>query len=281
MPCSVIDAIINLVNNPVVMLKRDYGSRNRANSAGVALEEYVKDLFAGSFNMAAEARLKRLSEVFSYLGNNSNPPDAMLYGGDAIEVKKIESEDAPLALNSSYPKHVLRADSDMISIACRNAEPWQEKDMLYVVGVVKESALRHLAIVYGLDYCATEACYAGLKKRLQDVVNSIEGVDFSCTKELGRVNKVDPLGITYLRVRGMWGIENPWKVFDYVYRRNLSNNFNFMCLINSRKWDRLPGTERVLSLSCTNPCLKVSDVKIKDPDNPARLNDAKLVQFAI
>lgn len=123
MPCSVIDAIINLVNNPVVMLKRDYGSRNRANSAGVALEEYVKDLFAGSFNMAAEARLKRLSEVFSYLGNNSNPPDAMLYGGDAIEVKKIESEDAPLALNSSYPKHVLRADSDMISIACRNAEP--------------------------------------------------------------------------------------------------------------------------------------------------------------
>lgn len=153
--------------------------------------------------------------------------------------------------------------------------------MLYVVGVVKESALRHLAIVYGLDYCATEACYAGLKKRLQDGVNSIAGVDFSCTKELGRVNKVDPLGITYLRVRGMWGIENPWKVFDYVYRRDLSNNFNFMCLINSRKWDRLPGTERVLSLSYANPRLKVSDVKIKDPDNPARLNDAKLVQFAI
>ena len=281
MPYSIIDAIMNLVNNPVTKLVREYSSRNRANNAGDALEEYVKDLFAGSFNMDETSRLERLSEVFSYLGNNSNPPDAMLKDGDAIEVKKIESDDASLALNSSYPKHVLRADSDMISEACRNAETWTKKDMLYVVGVVKNAELRHLAIVYGLDYCASELCYAGLKNRIQDGVNSIEGVNFSRTKELGRVNRVDPLGITYLRVRGMWGIENPWKVFDYVYRRDLSKKFNFMCLINSKKWDQLPGTERVIEVSRANPSLKVSSVKIKDPDNPARLNEAKLVQFSI
>jgi hypothetical protein len=281
MPYSIIDAVMNLVNNPVTKLVREYSSRNRANNAGDALEEYVKDLFAGSFNMDETSRLVRLSEAFSYLGNDSNPPDAMLKDGDAIEVKKIESDDASLALNSSYPKHVLRADSDMISKACRNAETWTKKDMLYVVGVVKKAELRHLAIVYGLDYCASELCYAGLKNRIQDGVNSIEGVNFSRTKELGRVNRVDPLGITYLRVRGMWGIENPWKVFDYVYRRDLSKKFNFMCLINSKKWDQLPGAERLIVFSRSNPSLKVSSVKIKDPDNPARLNEAKLVQFSI
>lgn len=278
---SIIDAIINLVKNPVTQLVREYHSRNRANNAGDALEEYVKDLFAGTFGMDESARLERLESVFSYLGNNSNPPDAMLRGGDAIEVKKIETLDASLALNSSYPKHTIRADSPMISEACRNAEDWNEKDMLYVVGSVHKNILRHLIMVYGLDYCASESCYQQLKSRIADGVNAIEGVEFSETKELGRVNRVDPLGITYLRVRGMWGIENPWTVFRYVYQRNMCMKLNFMALINARKWQTLPGTDRVLELAERNLSLKVSDVKIKDPDNPAHLNEAKLIQFAV
>ena len=127
-----------------------------------------------------------------------------------IEVKKIESLDASLALNSSYPKHTIRSDSTMISEACRDAEDWTEKDMLYVVGSVRNSMLRHLTMVYGLDYCASESCYSGLKTRISQGVNAIPGVEFSETRELGRINRVDPLGITYMRVRGMWGIENPW-----------------------------------------------------------------------
>ena len=98
---SIVDAIVNLVENPVTKLVSEYHSRNRANNAGDALEEYVKDLFAGTFKMREDERLEKLEEVFSYLGNNSNPPDAMLRGGDAIEVKKIETLDASLALNSS------------------------------------------------------------------------------------------------------------------------------------------------------------------------------------
>ena len=44
---NVIDAIINLIKNPVIQLnsKSDY-VRNRANNMGEALEEYIKDLFA-------------------------------------------------------------------------------------------------------------------------------------------------------------------------------------------------------------------------------------------
>lgn len=98
---NIIDAIINMVNNPVTQPVNYYQGRNRANNAGDALEEYIKDLFANSFDLPESERLERISGVFSYLGNNSNPPDAMLLNGDAIEVKKIETDTAALAGNSS------------------------------------------------------------------------------------------------------------------------------------------------------------------------------------
>ena len=87
---NIINAIYNLVNNPVVELVSYYLGKNRANNAGDALEEYIKDLFANTFNTPENERLEKLSQVFSYLGNNSNPPDAILRGGDAIEVKKLK-----------------------------------------------------------------------------------------------------------------------------------------------------------------------------------------------
>lgn len=281
MPKTIIDAIINLVHNPVTMLGREYKSRNRANSAGEALEEYVKDLFAGTFSYQPHERLEEIERVFSYLGNNSNPPDSMLRDGDAIEVKKIESLDASLSLNSSYPKHTIKSTSPMISEECRDAEMWDEKDMLYIVGIVRENILCHLAMVYGLDYCASETCYQNLKSRITNGVNVIEGVEFAETRELGRINRVDPLGITYMRVRGMWGIENPWTVFRYVYQRDMRKKLNFMCLINYDKWGRIPDTQRLLELSAVDRRLVITDVKIKNPDNPARLNPAKLITFTI
>ena len=110
---------------------------------------------------------------------------------------------------------------------------------------------------------------------------AIPGVEFSETRELGRINRVDPLGITYMRVRGMWGIENPWTVFDYVYRRDMRMNLNFMCLINNTKWSRLEDADRLYRIKPTRGLLKIADVKIKDPDNPAKLNGAKLIQFCL
>jgi len=279
MAATIIDAITNLVNHTVLKVRSEYVSRNRANSAGDALEEYVKDLFAGSFDMNHADRAELQSQVFSYLGNSSNPPDAMLRGGDAIEVKKIESRNSDLALNSSYPKHTLKADSTMISTACRDAEEWREKDMLYVVGYVNRGILKDMAMVYGLDYCASSECYARLKEKVSVGINALPGVEFSPTRELGRVNRVDPLGITYLRIRGMWGIENPWSAFDYVYTRDERQQFNFMALINADKWNRLKNADSLHELAAKNRRLKIKDVRVYDPNNPARLNDAKLVTF--
>lgn len=48
--------------------------------------------------------------------------DAMLRGGDAIEVKKIESNTGDIQLNSSHPKDKFLFTGSMITEACRNAE---------------------------------------------------------------------------------------------------------------------------------------------------------------
>lgn len=277
---NIINAIYNLVNHPVIELIEYYQGRNRANNSGDALEEYIKDLFADSFDMVETDRLEKLSKVFSYLGNNSNPPDAMIRGGDAIEVKKIESNNSALALNSSYPKHTLLSSSPMISAACKNAEEWTEKDMIYAVGVVdKNNHLNHLAMVYGLDYCASEECYSRIKSTIKNGVEAIPGVEFAGTKELGHINKVDPLGITYMRVRGMWGIENPWRVFDYIYQRDFDKRFNFMCIINLAKWNTFENIELITNIHSEG--FKIQSVRVKNPDNPANLVDAKLITFNI
>lgn len=279
---NIINAIINLVNHPVTKIHAHYVGRNRANSMGDALEEYIKDLFCNTFDETDESkRIEKISKVFSYLGNNSNPPDGMLKGGDAIEVKKIESVNSALALNSSYPKHKLYVDSPMISNACKTAEKWTEKDIIYAVGIVNGNSIKHLSFVYGLDYAASDEVYARIKQKIKYGVETIPDVEFSDTKELGRVNKVDPLGITYLRVRGMWGIENPFTVFNYVYRRDFDKNFNFMCIINDEKFDTFENKQDLIELCKKTEGLTIADIKIKNPDNPAQLKNAKLITYTI
>ena len=277
---NILKAIINLVQTPTYELKEFYNNHNRANNMGDALEEYIKDVFAGTYSIKDEQqRLEQISETFSYLGNNANPPDGMLKNGDAIEVKKIENSNASLALNSSYPKHKLFSDSAMISNNCRDAEEWNEKDIIYAVGVVDENKL--INFVYGLDYCASEETYTKIKAKIKDGVEAIPGVEFAETRELGRVNKVDPLGITYLRVRGMWGIENPWTVFKYVYERELNKEFNFFAIINEEKYADFSKEDRKeFEDFVNNSDLNMTKVKIKNPDNPAILNVAYLITYS-
>lgn len=247
---------------------------------GQSLEEYIKDVFAGTVNEEDEnKRLKKLNEYFSYLGNANNPPDSILKNGDAIEVKKIETRGSALALNSSYPNSKLYSNSPMITEACRTCEVWTEKDLVYTVGVLKDNKLSELCMVYGMDYAADNEVYERIKKVIKDGVNTIEDVEFSETRELGRVNKIDPLGITYLRVRGMWHIQNPFRVFEYVYKPDDKKKFNFMALINDEKYESLKYTQELEDLSNRKENLNIRDVEIKNPDNPAELVNAKLITY--
>ncbi|MBP5421574.1 MAG: NgoPII family restriction endonuclease [Paludibacteraceae bacterium] len=278
---NIITAIINIISSQT--LPDRVSSNNRANQMGEALEEYVKDIFANTQGEKDESiRNNKFEQTFSYLGNQNNPPDLMLInGGDAVEVKKIESFSSALALNSSYPKEKLYSNSTLINNACRTCEEWEERDMLYVVGVVKNGQIKAMALVYGEDYCASKEIYERIKNKIKDGINEIHGVEFAVTNELGRVNRVDPLGITYLRVRGMWHIENPFTVFNYVYKLDTSKSFNLMAILNKEKIRKTEDYQRIIELSKKNKCIEVKDIEIKDPNNPAKLKDAVLITYSI
>lgn len=279
---NLIDAIYHLINHPVIELKEFYKSKNRANSMGDALEEYIKDLFAGTIHETDEQiRLQKISETFSYLGNQNNPPDSILRLGDAIEVKKIEGKNSSLSLNSSYPKHKLYADSKLITNACKSCEDWTEKDIIYAVGVVNSSKIDSLCMIYGTDYAADISVYERITEIIKDGVNRIPDVEFAHTNEIAKVKKVDPLGITDLRVRGMWSIENPFKVFQYVYQRDFTKKFNFMCIINQRKYDNFGNVSLIEECVGKIANFNIQDIAIKNSNNPARLEKAKLVTFCI
>ena len=271
-------AIKNIATMPIGELRSFYAQHNRANSMGEALENYIKDVFAGTLHETNEQnRLTRLEEVFSYQGNQNNPPDIIIRNSDAIEVKKIESPNKELALNSSYPKAKIFADSPMITSACRECENWQEKDILYAVGVVKGNSLKKLFFVYGIDYAASAEIYERIKNTISSGVNTIPDVEFAQTNELGRVNRVDPLGVTYLRIRGMWGIENPAKVFSYVYAPS-NTDFEFTAIINLEKYNAFPEVDRIALENISE--VEISDIKIKTPDNPSALKQAKMIRFS-
>jgi NgoPII restriction endonuclease len=69
---NLLQAIKSIVDNPIIQVNEYYTGRNRANSVGEALENYMKDIFANSFELSENERLQKFNEVFSYLGNQNN-----------------------------------------------------------------------------------------------------------------------------------------------------------------------------------------------------------------
>lgn len=279
---NIIDAIIAVVNDSNHMLVEQSGAHNRINQTGVALEKYIIDLFAGTVGERNDIiRNKKVSETFSYIGNQNNPPDSMLKGGGAaIEVKKIESSNSNLALNSSYPKAKLYHDSTMINKHCKNCEYWTIRDIIYAVGVVKNNIISSIAFVYGEDMCADKETYEKIQHVIKTGIEQIPDIELAETKELGRVNRVDPLGITYFRIRGMWHIENPFKVFEYIYKPDNSKRFNLMAIISDDKIATMTNYSQLESLAISNPTLNISNAEIKNPNNPCQLRKVKLISFS-
>lgn len=279
MQANLLNAIKNLIDSEISELISFSSSSNRMNTMGETLELYIKDLFCNTMSVEDHTeKLEIFSKHFSYLGNQNNPPDIMIRGGDAIEVKKIEGQNASIALNSSYPKDKLYADSPMITADCRTCEDWKEKDLLYVIGVVKEEKLISLWFVYGDCYAASKETYERIRDTVSSGLRELSGVELAETNELGRVNKVDPLGITYLRIRGMWAIENPNKVFEYVTKQD-QNVFTMNALMLKTKYETFPEESRNALESIDLPEFAINDVNIQSPNNRAELMEAKLITF--
>lgn len=282
MPSNILVAIKNMINNPIYKIKSYYAGRNRANNIGGALEEYIKDLFANSLKIDDEYNKNQLyNKTFSYIGNQNNPPDMILKNSDAIEVKKLQGSATGIALNSSYPKSKLYADSTMITNHCKDCEKWTVKDIIYVIGNTDDSQLKTLWFVYGDCYAADNQIYEKIKNTISSGLQEIPNIELVKTNELGKIKKIDPLGITDLRIRGMWHMSHPQKVFNYLPKESVSSEFKFYCLMKKEKFDTFDEQSKLelTKLSNENNNFHIKNVQIKDPNNPANLLEAIFMEY--
>jgi NgoPII restriction endonuclease len=281
---NLIKVICYLVENSLSDLQDRSKGKNRVNDMGDSLEAFITDIFADTLGEKDESiRVKKYSEVFSYLGNPKTPPDFIIRDGDAIEVKKIESFKAEIALNSSYPKSKLSADDPMITKDCRIVDggKWT-KDLMYIIGVVQKKRLKRLWLIAGDCYAADDRVYKRIKNTISKGVGEIPFVEFSETKELGRVNKVDPLGITYLRIRGMWGISNPVNVYNYLnIDYNEKSSLQVISIVSTEKYSSFPQADidAIAKMATEVTTLEIRDIQIRSPNNPANLINAKLIIY--
>ena len=280
---NILQALKNIVENPVTDLLVYYKGSNRANNMGDALETYIKDIFCNSLVKDNQKKDVLYSENFSYIGNTNNPPDIIIKDSDAIEVKKIESPKSALALNSSYPKNKLFSDDSRITDRCRSCDggSWSQKDIIYAVGFAPKGLkkLKALWFVYGDCYAADRSVYKRISDKISRGVQEIQDIEFVETNELAKIKKVDPLGITDLRVRGMWHIENPIKVFQDFTSIENNNELTINTIMLKEKYDSFPAADRRTLENLSERGLSIENIQIKSPNNPAELLNAKLIKF--
>ena len=257
-------------------------SSNRAISMGEGLESFVKNAFADTFKIENQNEKHLLfSEIFSYEGSKRTPPDLMIKNGDAFEIKKTEVLSTEIQLNSSHPKSKLFKTSTLINNHCKNCETWEEKNFHYIIGHIPtgKNVLSSIWFIDGSVYAADEEVYTNIKDSISDVLENSNEFDFSETNEIGRINYVDPLKITNLRIRGMWLLQPPYKVFDYLNLYDNKANFQSIALISKKHYFNY--SEESRKLIENNPKISIKEVFVKNPNNPIQLIESKLIIFKL
>ncbi|MGC8662642.1 MAG: NgoPII family restriction endonuclease [Candidatus Micrarchaeia archaeon] len=283
MEVNALEMIINIAKRHDTDLSAYKPSSDvRVVRAGEGLEGYIKDALAGSFGASIEERLLRYKEAFSWQGNQANPPDLTAWekaGGDAFEIKKMKTAMADIELNSSYPRDYLYAEDKMISKGCKAAEEWSKKDMFYVVGYAPSSKIKCLTIIHGPCYAADRETYERPRRLVREGLESgLHGIDLARTRELGRINGVDPLRITDLRVRGMWMIRNPLVLFREFFDYNKAakgKEFSLFAIISAAKYAKFSAAARSKAEGLKG--IEVKDIRVTDPNNISSSISAKLI----
>jgi len=272
---NILEALINIVENKDYEIKEYTKGGNRAQNMGEALEEYIFDAFSNSFNIEdREERAAKHQEAFSFLGSKNKIPDAILKNGDALEVKKATSESS-IQLNSSYPKHTLKATDTRIkasALICEDKK-WEEKEMLYCFGYIPSGDihLKSIWFVYGRILCDLQEVY-------EEIINNIKSNldDDYDGNELGGATGVDSLKITTLRVRGMWVIKHPQKVFSNLVKDWGNNDFEVKALIPKNIFDNFPQSSKD---RLNESVLNIKEIEVTDPTNRAKTLDCVFIYY--
>lgn len=272
---NIIDGIINIINNHNRSLKELSNQNNRVSAQGLGFEEYIKDVLSNSLFIDESTKAINYANTFSYLGGKNNPPDIMLIDGDAIEIKKVQSKSKHLSLNSSYPRQYLYYDDKLITNECKNAEVWERKEVLYIIGVVDDNIIKSIYMFYGCDYCANKEVYENMLLQVRTSIENNVDAKFSPTKEIARINNIEKDNISYLRVRGMWGLKSPWEKYKDLDIYS-DKEFNLFFIVNEDKYNSFENKEKLENLDCNN--LSIRDVYINEP-NGEQQRKAKLIRY--
>jgi hypothetical protein len=274
---DVLIAFKNLLDSPNQKLGKEVTDSRKTNDAGNPLERFVKDAFASSIGLGEDERDLAWANVFSYVGNSGNPPDALVRGGVAIETKKSGGLKADIQLNSSPPKRFLKASDSRILEKAKNAEKWKEKPLVYAIGTVKRDQLQRLWLIYGECFIAEDSVYDKIAKAITRALTENSGIRLHPTNELASVRDIDPTNRTNLRVRGMWTLMNPNKAFETL--TNNSSNCQYYLLMPESEYQkasqvRRSGLETLMLQGYQNRI-----IQLPDPSDPSERIEARFLSY--
>ncbi|MBQ9758563.1 MAG: NgoPII family restriction endonuclease, partial [Opitutales bacterium] len=165
----------------------------------------------------------------------SKPPDLMIRGGDAIEIKKLQTKDSQIQLNSSFPKNKLHIEDSRIATEAKSAESWTEKDILYVVGNVdaKAKTVKSMWWVYG--DCLIDEELDSVAECIFS--NNALSKEFKKNGEV-RVENLGVAGCLSLRFKAEWSLD----CFANSLRGNGTPFLNV--LMREEKYNSFPAQDR-------------------------------------
>lgn len=253
----------------------DAYNSNKINKIGDLAEFYIKDLYCDSvFINNINDKNKEYKKYFSFLGGKNTPPDAIVRNGEAVEIKKQENLSfGDIALNSSHPADYLYNDSELLNKECKNCEPgWIKKNMVYTVlnFEPKKKELKSVWFVFGNCFAAEREQYQRVKNAIREAILKLEELHLKETNELGKVFNIDEQCITNLRIRGMWNMSHPEKIFkdNIVYNNNENPKTIFKLIILEDDFKQIDKfTLEKLNKAIEDKVVKKSNIHIPNPNN--------------
>ena len=275
---TTLDGFINLISSYSEKLDLHQESLIKINREGDSLEKYIKDGFCNILNKQLDKKtsIEVYDKVFSWTGAQNHPPDLMIRGGDAIEVKKSSAVASPsFQLNSSPPRQKMSSEDPMINERIKNCENWKEKDVVYCLGSVTNQIINNIWFVYGDCFVASQDTYKSIKNDIKEYLKNMD-YEMAETKELGGIKNYDPLGYSSLRIRGMWSTKHPGRIFEkFTNKKNKGLYFvarkEKFKTFSSKTINKLEQIDKIKSL----------DFDIEDPDNPKKLIECKILKYEL
>lgn len=251
--------------------------RGSLGAQGKPFEIFAKNVFAeclGALSSHVDAAWER---TFSWRGSANHPPDFMIRGGDAVEVK-IHSGVGQIQLNSSPPKRTLKVSDPRIQDGCRTCENWSEKDFLYFIGKANEEFVEALWLVDGRCIADNAHTYDMIFDKLALSVSDLGGEPGN---EIGRLNNVDPLNATSLRVRAMWLLEHPARIFQSIFLPPEQDIFVLNILVSAEKWNGYSEKELDAVNALSGHGLNVQRIDIPDSGALGQQHEAVHVSWKV